>query len=143
MTARRQPGSSSNLLVQLGRALVALGRILFGRPRSRLNRVQLLADFVLIEQLLDSNDPIHAAQAIMRADSFLDQIMKVVGCQGATFADRLRGLKRRFDRILYQQIWEAHKIRNQIAHESTEISSAQARNFLPIYRRAASALGAF
>lgn len=140
---RNQSNEQSNLLVQFGRAIVAIGRLLFGRPKSNLNSVQLLADFARIDQLLDSNDPIHAAQAVVQADAFVDRVMQQTGGQGSSFADRLRSLEPRFDRALYQRIWDAHKVRNEIAHQSTDVSTGQARNLLQVYRRAASALGAF
>lgn len=141
---RREQSDGPNILTQLGRALMALGRLLFGRPKSRLNQTQLLADFALIEQLLDSNDPIHAAQAIVRADSFLDEVMKQVGGQGASFADRLRSLESRFERTFYQGIWDAHKLRNDLAHNhGGSVDTYRARTALQTFRRAASALGAF
>lgn len=141
---RREGDGQSNLLVQFGRALVALGRLLFGRPKSKFNQVQMLADFARIEQLLSSGDSIHAAQAVVQADAFLDRIMQSVGGQGASFADRLRSLEGRFDRNLYQAVWDAHKLRNELAHNhGSTVSTAQAQGPLQSFRRAASALGAF
>lgn len=141
---RAQADGSSNLVVQLGRTLAALGRLLLGRPTSRLNRVQLLADYAHIERLLETNDAIHAAQAVVRADSFLDGIMQQTGGQGTSFADRLRSLEGRFDRSLYQAVWDAHKLRNDIAHNhGRTISIGEGRSALQTFRSAASVLGAF
>ncbi len=144
---RKKQASSSgfgNLLAQLGRALVGLWRVAFGSKRAgRFNRVQLLAQYAQIEQLIDSGDTIHAAQAVVRADSFLDGVMKQAGGQGSSFGERLRSLEGEFDRSLYQQLWDAHKLRNRIAHEHPQISVGQARSALQAFRRAASQLGAF
>lgn len=144
--SRRSQSDSQtpNLLRQLVTALGGLWRLLVGHRPSRFNSVQLLADFSCIEQLLDSYDSIHAAQAIVRADSFLDDVMKQVGGQGATFADRLRSLESRFEHNLYQHIWNAHKLRNNLAHNhGTTVDDNRARIALKAFRRAASALGAF
>ncbi|MBI4032291.1 hypothetical protein HY374_01140 [Candidatus Berkelbacteria bacterium] len=140
---RREEASTPNLLVQIGVALGGLAKLLF-RPKSRMNRVQLLAEYAQIEQLLESGDAIHAAQAVVRADSFLDGVMQQAGAQGASFADRLRSLERRFVPAIYQAVWDAHKLRNDLAHNhGLSVSSGQARSALQTFRRAASALGAF
>lgn len=141
---RGQGDGQSNLVVQLGAALSALWKLVFGRSKSRLNQTQLLADFVQIEALLTSGDSIHAAQAVVRADSFLDGIMQQVGGQGTSFADRLRSLESRFERTFYQGIWDAHKLRNDLAHNhGGSVDTYRARTALQTFRRAASALGAF
>lgn len=141
---RRDEATTPNLLVQIGAGLAALGKLIFGRATSaKFNHVQLLAEFSRIEQLLESNDQIHAAQAVVRADSFLDGIFRQAGGRGASFADRLRSLESSFGKPLYQAIWDAHKLRNTIAHEHVDVSVAGARVALQTYRRAASTLGAF
>ena len=140
---RRTESAVPNILVQFGYALVSLWKYFFKKPGSALDQAKLRAQFDEIEGLLRSNDAIHAAQAVVRADSFLDNLMKQVGGQGASFADRLRSLESRFLQDIYQQIWNAHKLRNTIAHEQITISVGQAQSSLQTYRRAASQLGAF
>lgn len=142
---RREQAETPNLLVQIGAGLGALGKLLFGGgQRSRFNNAQLLTEYAQIEQLLDSGDAIHAAQAMVRADSFLDSIMQQAGGQGPTFADRLRSLESRFGQPLYQQLWDAHKLRNDVAHNhGLTVSTGQAAAALQTFRRAASRLGAF
>jgi hypothetical protein len=140
---RRTESSGSNILTQLGYALVSVWKYLFKKQGSAFDQAKLLAQFSEIEGLLKSNDSIHAAQAVVRADSFLDNLMKQVGGQGASFADRLRSLEKRFSLDIYQTIWTAHKLRNTIAHEQITISVEQAQSSLKVFRRAASQLGAF
>ena len=71
-----------------------------------------------IEKLLYSHSTIELKHAVMESDKLVDYIMKAKGCPGETFADRLRSCQGRLDRNLYDQIWQGHKVRNQIAHES-------------------------
>lgn len=132
-----------NIFIQLGRALAGLWRLIFGSKAKKLDAARMLAQFAEIERLLDSGDSIHASQAIVRADSFLDAVMRQVGGQGSSFGERVRSLEARFERSLYQQIWEAHKLRNLIAHEHPQITVGQARSVLQTFRKAASVLGAF
>ncbi len=142
---RRKPQAAdpiANLFSQLGAALAGIWRVL-GKSGTRLDRNKLLAQFGAIERLLAGGDGVHAAQAVMQADSFLDAIMREVGGQGASFADRLRSLDSRFSRDAYQSVWDAHKLRNQIAHEHPAVTVGQARAALASFRRAASQLGAF
>ncbi|KKU51060.1 MAG: hypothetical protein UX73_C0008G0001, partial [candidate division WWE3 bacterium GW2011_GWC1_47_10] len=37
---------------------------------------------------------------------------------GDVMADRLKAAKTRFDIVTYNKIWEAHKVRNALVHES-------------------------
>ena len=135
--------SGSTIFSQIGAALTGLWRLFTKGSSTKLDQDKLKAQFLAIEQLLVSNDAIHAAQAIVRADSFVSDLMEQVGGQGATFADRLRSLESRFSGDTYQALWTAHKLRNTIAHEQITISIGQARGALQTFRHAASQLGAF
>ncbi len=138
---RRTQSETPNLLIQLGRGIVALLRLLI-QPRGRFDHVQMKATFADIEHLTEQDDGVHPAQAVLQADSFLDEVMKRSCGAGPHFADRLKALGKRFDRNLYHLIWQAHKLRNQIAHEHPRVSRAAAKDALSVFRRAASVLGA-
>lgn len=135
--------SVPNIFTQMGIAMMGIWKLFVKQRGPSLNSAALRKQFDEIEGLLSSNDAIHAAQAVVRADSFLDGLMQQVGGQGSSFADRLRNLEAKFSADLYQQIWNAHKLRNEIAHQHPTISIGQARSALQTYRRAASQLGAF
>ena len=51
---------------------------------------------------------------IMEADKILDNALKELGYQGS-FADKLRKAGPRFSNV--QSLWDAHKLRNRLAHE--------------------------
>jgi len=75
-----------------------------------------------ILSLLDSENPIELRHAVLEADKLADWILKKKGYGGETFADRLRAAEKDIPRGAYNNIWQGHKIRNQIAHENAEIS---------------------
>jgi hypothetical protein len=57
-----------------------------------------------------------AAMIIIEADTLADRILKDAGLVGDTMGDRMKTLgEQKFKNI--DNLWEAHKIRNQIAHE--------------------------
>lgn len=63
------------------------------------------------------------AQAILEADKLFDHAMKDLGYQG-TFVDKFKKLQ--FSVSQRQPIWDAHKLRNRIAHEpGAKVKSAQ------------------
>jgi len=71
-----------------------------------------------IESLFRSQSVIELKHAVMEADKLADFVLKAKGFQGETFADRLRSAQSFLSSSLYNQLWQGHKVRNQIAHES-------------------------
>jgi hypothetical protein len=111
--------------------------------KSKIDRVRNLAKWAQIEQMLETGDDIHAKHAIVEADKFFDDVMKQLGGRGETFADRLRSLESKMDHSKYQNVWNSHKIRNQISHEMDhKLSSHDAKLILDNYRAGLYNLGA-
>jgi len=74
-----------------------------------------------IKRYLASDNSSDWRRAILEADSILDDIIKKIGYQGETFGDRLSQIKpAQFKNI--NEAWEAHKVRNRIAHEGEKFS---------------------
>lgn len=72
-----------------------------------------------IEILMASRNPSSAKQAVLNADKILDAVLKDL-VAGETLGERLKAAQNCFsgyDR--YQKAWEAHKVRNSLAHEVT------------------------
>jgi len=76
-----------------------------------------------IEKLISSGNQYELKHAVMEADKLVDQILKLKGYLGDTFADRLRNAEKHIDQNTYQNIWAGHKVRNTLAHESEVIIS--------------------
>jgi hypothetical protein len=74
--------------------------------------------------------------AILEADKVLDEALRGAGIQGNTLGDRLKKLKPSQMSDI-DAIWQAHKLRNQIAHESDfKLKRDIAERALGIYERA-------
>lgn len=75
------------------------------------------ADLEKVDQLLKLGGPSNYKQALLIADRSLDTALKEL-ISGETMGERLKNAKDKFDRILYNKLWEAHKMRNSMVHES-------------------------
>ncbi len=74
--------------------------------------------------------------AILEADIMLNELLDVMGYKGETMADKMRGVERaNFNSI--DLAWEAHKIRNKIAHDGSahQLTSRETRRVVALYER--------
>lgn len=69
-----------------------------------------------VKRLIDSTNQNDWKQAILSADLILDDILTTMGYRGESVGEKLKRVEPADFRTL-QQAWEAHKVRNQIAHE--------------------------
>jgi len=74
-------------------------------------------DWANINILLSQKGPSQLRQALISADKSLDNALRDV-VSGETMGDRLKEGKDLFDKDLLNKIWEAHKLRNNLVHES-------------------------
>ena len=58
-----------------------------------------------------------AKMAVIEADKLVDMILKRAGMAGETMGERLRRTQKLVARGVYNDMWEAHKVRNQLVHE--------------------------
>ena len=56
--------------------------------------------------------------------------------KGETMGERLKFAHNLFDKNLYNEIWSAHKLRNTLVHEDSEILSFQIENKILVFKRA-------
>ena len=70
-----------------------------------------------IVQKIDSENPSDWNVAIIEADKILEEMTKKMGYAGDNLGERLKNVERS-DFLTLDQAWQAHKIRNSIAHES-------------------------
>ena len=81
--------------------------------------------------------------AVIEADSMLNDILKRMGFGGETLGERLEKLTTAILPNL-EQIWEAHKIRNNIVHDPDySLTLDEARRVLGIYEQALKDLQVF
>jgi hypothetical protein len=80
-------------------------------------------------------------QAVSEADKLFDYVMKTQGYPGQTMADRLKVAQSKLsDR---NAVWNAHKLRNALAHEvGFDLVASQVRQALQAFERGLKDLGA-
>ncbi len=94
-----------------------------------------------IKSGIQSASDADAALIIIEADSLVDRVLKDMKLSGDTMGERLKALgEQKFESI--NDLWEAHKLRNQIAHEGAKgITYGDAVWALERYERALKKLG--
>ncbi len=74
--------------------------------------------WVQIEELVKIGRPSQLRQAVIKADNLLDFALKLL-TTGTTMGERLKNAQPCFkDYAVYQALWEAHKVRNALVHET-------------------------
>jgi hypothetical protein len=84
-----------------------------------------------IQSLLESGAPSDLREAIIEADILLDDVLMRKGYVGDGVGEKLKSADPKTFHAL-QDAWEAHKVRNQIAHEGSafDVSETLARRTL-------------
>lgn len=74
--------------------------------------------------------------AIIEADTILDDLLWKLGLNGETMGDRLKAVERS-DFLTIDDAWEAHKIRNLIAHEGSgfQLNQRETRRVISLYEK--------
>lgn len=75
-------------------------------------------------------------QAIIEADTILDDIVSQSEYPGETLGERMRGIEKSDFRTL-DEAWEAHKVRNRIAHDGSQfqLSKREALRIINLYKK--------
>lgn len=97
--------------------------------------------WLAIEQSLSRDNEATYHMAILNGDKLLDQALRERGIKGQTMGDRMKFAKEMWSNR--NAVWEAHKLRNQIAHESDiRVEYDQARRALAGFKQGLKDLGA-
>lgn len=72
--------------------------------------------------------------AVIEADIMLDELLKTLGYQGDTLGERLKAVERS-DMLTLDNAWDAHRIRNQVAHQGADfpLSEREAKRAIALY----------
>ncbi len=83
-----------------------------------------------------------APLAVSAADTLLDHALQKAGFAGATMAERLQAAQSRLGHDLSQAVWQAHKVRNRLAHEvGVQLAPGEAARAVTNLARGLRALG--
>ena len=71
-----------------------------------------------VEELLSLGKPSQLKQGVIESDKITDSVLRKL-CYGSSMGERLKSARELFDRDVYNGLWEAHKVRNSLVHESS------------------------
>ncbi len=94
-----------------------------------------------IEKMLESPGEMSRKLAIIEADKLLDYALKSLAMPGLTLGERLKFAQYKYPDL--REVWWAHKVRNQLAHEASyHLDAGLARKALQTFKKALVRLGA-
>jgi hypothetical protein len=97
--------------------------------------------WLVIEKQLDRTQPASYHLAVLNADKLLDQALRERSVRGETMGERMKNAKDTWSNA--NAVWTAHKLRNQIAHESdVQVGYDDARRALAGFKQALKDIGA-
>lgn len=111
---------------------------------SQTDFVDIKRKWAEIEQLMTIGKPSNFKIAIMEADKLLDHVLKIKRFKGETMGERMKSIRRDdFDRDFFDDMWQAHKLRNEMAHNMNyEVQHFEAKKAVEQFRRVLKELGA-
>lgn len=125
------------VLIGLGLLVIIL---LTNKPAHHLDQAKYRERWMTVMGGLD-NTPSAMALTIIQADKLLDAALKERGAAGNTLGERMKSSKDLFsDR---NGIWQAHKLRNHIAHDDdVKLDIRKTRRALDSFKKALTDVGA-
>lgn len=109
------------------------------QPQLDVNKYRI--KWLAIEQQLKKNEPSSYQLAVLNADKLLDQAMRERKIKGETMGERMKAANTSWSNA--NAVWTAHKLRNQIAHETDpQVSYDTARRALTGFKQALKDMGA-
>jgi hypothetical protein len=96
----------------------------------------LVTQWQEVQRHMNSTNSSDWRLAILEADIMLEEILEKQGYQGDTIGDKLKGVDRS-DMTSLDAAWDAHKVRNQIAHEGVgfQINEREAKRVIGLYQK--------
>ncbi len=112
----------------------------FQKPKEEVGSLEAQSDLAEkwgeVEKNINSTNPSDWRVAIVDADIMLGMILTRQGYEGSTIGDQLKAVNKD-DMLTLQDAWEAHKVRNDIAHGGTDfqLNDRQAKATVALYKK--------
>lgn len=89
-----------------------------------------------VERLMNSTTASDWRQAVIEADIILDEMLTRMGYEGTSIGDRLKQVEQS-DFVTLNKAWEAHKVRNHLAHRGGDyvFPKNEAERVIGLYRQ--------
>lgn len=88
-----------------------------------------------LQKYLETDNSSEWKLAIIEADTLLDEMVMKLGYQGENLGDRLKIIEPS-DFLTLSEAWEAHKIRNRIAHEAGfQLTKREAKRIIGLFEK--------
>ncbi len=97
---------------------------------------KILEKIELLGAQVNSDEEYARRDAVIKLDNVLGKAFNIRYSNESSCGDNLKIAKKLFDKKLYQQIWDAHKVRNNIVHDDENISKTQAQEIYRVYKLA-------
>ncbi len=92
--------------------------------------------WIKVQAHINSDNPAEWRLAVLEADIMLGDILEKMGYQGDSIGDKLKSVDKS-DFLTLDSAWDAHKVRNQIAHEGTDfqLNEREAKRVIELYKK--------
>ena len=89
-----------------------------------------------VEKHIESQNPTDWRLAILESDIILDEMLQKMGYKGEGIGEMLKTVEKS-DFLTLDAAWEAHKVRNNIAHQGSEfvMSHPEAKRVINLYKQ--------
>lgn len=114
----------------------------FSNNKVIVDKDEILEKWQKVEELVRLGGESRFKHAVIEADKLFDAAMALDGIKGETTGERLKNAKDKFDWQTYQELWSAHKVRNDIVHaQDKELLSAEAEDTIKKFKKGLIGLG--
>lgn len=112
-------------------------------PVEEIEAKEKMVQWQVVLNHVNSESPAEWKLGILEADNMLDSILESEGYRGESLGEKLKSMEPA-DLRSYQDAWDAHKVRNEIAHEGAatmDFSKKMARDTILRYEKVFKELG--
>lgn len=117
--------------------LIAILFILVSINQKKISKARTKKILKKLEELntgVLSEDPSVRRDAIIKLDNLLSKALQYYYNNNLLCGDNLKNAKNIFKKKEYNNLWEAHKIRNRIVHDDYEIKTEEAKLVYNTYK---------
>ncbi len=112
--------------------LVVLSSI-YRQPYSSAFKIKIYKQLNEIKAVLNNGNAFSNRDVVIRLDSILSKVLQKYFNNSLSCGDNIKKIKHKFHKETYQDLWYYHKLRNQIVHESTEVTNDEVKKAYKVY----------